>query len=65
MMLSFLAAAPPVEKNVGIVADLIEGNTIRGAGHYVGGGKGNNKFEWLRMNPQTGFAFPLPIFQRR
>ncbi|MQL72311.1 hypothetical protein Taro_004652, partial [Colocasia esculenta] len=52
-MLTLFAASPSV-RNVKILGDAVEGNTIRGVGEYFGGREGPSKFEWLRENKEDG-----------
>ncbi|KAF6166112.1 hypothetical protein GIB67_023822 [Kingdonia uniflora] len=53
-MTDFVKAAPPAVSNVQILGDIVEGNTIKGQGEYFGGKEGPSKFEWLRVNNDTG-----------
>ncbi|KAL5977389.1 hypothetical protein ACLOJK_021735 [Asimina triloba] len=53
-MTDFVKAASPSVSNVQIIGDVVEGNTIKGAGEYFGGREGPSKFEWLRENKETG-----------
>ncbi|KAK9155120.1 hypothetical protein Sjap_002600 [Stephania japonica] len=53
-MTDFVKAAAPSVSNVQIMGDVIEGNTIFGAGEYFGGREGPSKFQWFRKNKEDG-----------
>ena len=54
-------SAVPSVNNVRILGDVVEGNTVKGAGDYFGGREGPSKFEWLRENGDTG-SVSLALF---
>ena len=51
---AIIQAASPSVSAVQIIGDAINGNVIKGNGHYFGGKEGASKFEWLRENPESG-----------
>lgn len=53
-MTDFVKPAAPSVSNVRILGDIVEGNTVKGAGEYFGGVEGPSKFEWWREDKETG-----------
>ncbi|CAA6657906.1 unnamed protein product [Spirodela intermedia] len=53
-MTDFVKPAFPSVRNVRILGDAVEGNTIKGVGEYIGGKEGPSKFEWLREQKENG-----------
>ncbi|KMZ63756.1 hypothetical protein ZOSMA_39G00270, partial [Zostera marina] len=50
----FIKAAAPSVNSVNVFGNPVEGSTIRGVGKYFGGREGPSKFEWSRLNKETG-----------
>lgn len=46
----FMRASPPVVKNVQVERDAIEGNILKGVGHYVDGKQGLSILEWFCLD---------------
>uniref|UniRef100_A0A1D1Z6I6 Protein phosphatase 1 regulatory subunit pprA n=1 Tax=Anthurium amnicola TaxID=1678845 RepID=A0A1D1Z6I6_9ARAE len=60
-MTDFVKAASPSVRDVKILGDAIEGNTVRGFGEYFGGREGPSKFKWLREHRENGDLHMLSV----